>query len=202
VRKALEAEFLVQLKILSKELGWGFLKPTPFKRVGDWFVDVNPSIYRDEVKAHISLNIKPFDIDDMLSRMTFGEGMDQQPLSLRARGPLCLTTPCLEMKLPAEGPVEEMVRISRLFLEESEKIAQGYDLDAFISFVGEIDERRGVNMNAVAARVLQGDFVRARQLVNAGLQRGDKGNLGRMTTDGKFLWFFDLADKWLAQRDI
>ena len=198
-RKALETEFLLSCKALGKELGWGFSKPTLFRRIDSWFVYITPGIYRDERKAHLSLSIKPFAIDDLLSRMMFGGGIPDKPLSRRTGGPLCLVVPIEYRDLPACGPLDLMLDVTRSFLLAAEEKARAYDLDNFIADHGEFDRRGHVYTNAVAARVLQGNLERARELVSLAIANAEEGNLGTWSPGWNITSFFQFADKWLEE---
>ena len=186
-RRELEKKFLAIFKNLAKSRGWEFLKPTAFRQIGDWFVTLDPSIYLDEVKAHIGFKIKPISIDSLITEIAHGRPLDRHPLSLLARGPHCLTSDYLTEPLPPTGPADLMLSHAEGFMAEVEKIAQSFSLEDFYKFESRESSRGDVSQNALMAKVIAGDFVEARKLIEQSRKVGLSG-FTRTPLDQIELW--------------
>ena len=186
-RRELEKEFLAAFKTLAKSCGWDFLKPTAFRQIGDWFVSLDPSIYRDEVKAHVGFKIKPITIDSLITEIAYGRPLERHPLSLLARGPHCLTLDYVTEPLPPNGPVDLMLSHAEGFMAEAEKIAQSFTLEDFYAFESRERPRGDVSQNALMAKLIVGDFVEVRKLIERARKVGLSG-FTRTPLDQIDLW--------------
>ena len=136
-RRALEKQLLPAFKQQTKEDGWGYLKPTAFRRVGEWFVAVNPIVYTERYRTALQATVKPFAIDDLMSRICGFEGLENAALSLRARGPHCLVLPMWTIDIESNGSLPDMLNAAAAFLRDVVARVNALALTDFVSFAGE-----------------------------------------------------------------
>jgi hypothetical protein len=195
-RKELSKAFDASFKIEAKQAGWGYIKPTAFKRIGDWFVCLNPSISTEAERAQLMGTVKPFAIDDLMSKILGFGGLEGTPLSLRARGPYSLVVPMFTTSIEAGGRVDAMVGLASDFMREIEPRAGQLTYEDFITFV---DDRPSgtVGDNQVAARILAGRKEEALSLCESAIASKQHGSNARVTEDGQIVSFFELARHWI-----
>ena len=198
-RRGLEKAFQSGLKLQAKATGWGYLKPSFFKRIGDWFVDLHPTFWTDAERSKISACVKPFAIDDLMSRILGFEGLDGPPLSLRARGPHCLVRPMFDRSVECGGDVDRMLDIAADFSIVVTSDVKALSLDDFIDFTADDVPEGQVSVNQVGALILAGRSEEAVVLCNKAVAARQWGGPARTSADGRIVGFFELARAWLQK---
>jgi hypothetical protein len=198
-RKTLEKSFEASLRIAAKNAGWSYLKPTPFARYGEWFVSISPLIWTDEIKAQAQANIKPFGIDDLMSRILCFGSLAEKPLSLRARGPYCLVRSMLTSDIERGGNVDLMIGATLEFMKETASILENLTMDQFIEFCRDDRPIGMISDNLVAALILANRTPEARVLCDEAIANNQMGSNGRSIEDGRIVGFFELATRWMNQ---
>jgi hypothetical protein len=197
-RRVLAKAFDNAWKREAKLAGWGYLKPTSFKLIGDWFVAINPTISTERFASDISATVKPFLIDDLMSRLMGFDGLDGKPLSLRARGPHCLVVPMFRCSIEEEGDLPDMVKTALEFLNSIPSRIAATTLEDFIAIAAPPSGQ--VSANQVAALILGGREQEAADLCKDAIAKKQWGGPGRITEDGKVITFFQLALRWIGDR--
>jgi len=192
-RRDLAKAYHEAFKKEARSSGLSYLKPTPFKRLGDWFVAFYPSIWTDEVKAEISANVKPYAIDDLFGDILGYPSLVGEPVSLRARGPHCLTLPMFSAAIESDGDVEAMVQKSKVFMEETLARVPTLTIDEFIDFSGVDRPAERVSENQVVAMILAGRRDEAARLCELAVARKQTSSLSGFTPDGERAGLFSLA---------
>ena len=200
-RRELDKAFQAAHKQQAKAAGQGYLKPTAFKRIGEWFVTLDPVIYTDAARAELQATVKPFAIDDLISRILGFDGLDGSPLSLRARGPHALVLPIWTRDIETGGNVEAMLSLSADFAEEVASKVQSLSLVNFIEFISKDGPAGQVSYNHVAAMILANRPDEALVLCEKAVASKQWGGPARVTEDGRMVGFFELAMGWLRRKD-
>ena len=199
-RKAIVKAFDGRFRAWAKARKWGYLKPTAFLKASEWFVDFSPGINTDIHRAVLSCKVKPFALDDLVSRILLFEGLDGKPLSLRARGPHCLVRPMFDVSVENEiDDVNAILKIAEKFSDEALGQIASLTLDDFIAFCGDGFAER-VSIEQVAALILANRNDEALHLCEKAILTKQWGGPARMTDDGKLIGFFELARRWIGQR--
>lgn len=201
-RRSLEKAFQTAHKQQAKSAGWGYLKPTAFKRIGEWFVTLDPIIWTDAERAQLQATIKPFAIDDLMSHIMGHGGLDGSPLSLRARGPHTLVIPMWTQDIEAEGNIDAMLRLSADFAEEVCAKVQSLLLDDFIEFVSRDYPVGKVKCELVAAMILNNRLGDALTLCEQAIATKQWGGPARVTEDGRIIGFFEFAKLWINRTEM
>lgn len=198
MRRDLAKAYHEAFKKRARSSGFSYLKPTPFKRVGDWFVDFYPSIWTDEVKAEISAHVKPYAIDDLFADILGYSSLAGTPLSLRARGPHCLTLPMFSAAIESGGNVEDMVRKSMDFMEMTLARVQTLTIDEFIDFSGMDRPPERVSENQVVAMILAGRRDEAARLCELAVAQKQTSSRSGFAPNGERTGLFSLALRSLS----
>lgn len=196
-RRSIEPAFNQAFRVRTKSIGWGYLKPTAFKQLGEWFVAFHPVIWSDERRAQLSANIKPFAIDELMSRIMGFGSLEGSPLSLRARGPYCLVRPIRTASIESDGNIDAMLLASSSFMDEAVSFLDVLSLDDFVEFSRDDVPAGKISVNAVAALILAGRTDEALEASEAAIAAKQSDGPARMTEDGHILSFFDLAKRWI-----
>jgi hypothetical protein len=197
-RKAIEPAFNQAFKTAAKAKGWSYLKPTAFKQIGEWFVAFDPVVWTDERLAELWANIKPFEIDELMSRIMGFKGLAAHPLSLRARGPHCVVRPMRTISIESGGDVDAMLRISSDFMDDTISFLSTLSLADFVEICREDLPAGQVSANFVAALVLSGRREEALEACESAISSKQWGGPARMTDDGRMYSFFEFAKRWIA----
>jgi hypothetical protein len=196
-RRELQKMFDAAWKREAKAAGWGYLKPTSFKRIDEWFVYLDPEISTERNSSKISATVKPFAIDDLMSRILGFEGLDGTSLSLRARGPHCLVVPMFSSPIEGDGGLDRMIELAAEF---SETIPARVDALTLVDFADFSAAPTGhVSTNQVAALILAGKEAEATNLCDLAISLKQWGGPARSTVDGKIVSFFHLARRWIDE---
>lgn len=197
-RKALASEVDAAFKAAARARKWGYLKPTAFLRFDDWFVSFDLTVSTEARRSEIQVKIKPFALDDLVSRIMLHDGLDGTPLSLRARGPHCLVVPYFSQSIENDREdAEAMVEAAVGFAEASLKRIETLTLNDFIEFSR--NPSGNVSVNQVAALILAGRNDEALQLSEAAILAKQWGGPARITEGGQMVGFFELARRWLMR---
>ena len=196
-RRELELVFQASFKQETKSAGWGYLKPTPYKRIGEWFITLHPMIWKDAEKAELWAMVKPFGIDDLVSRILGFAGLDGEPLSLRARGPHCLVPPMFTTSIETHGDLGEMVDLAMKFEKMVADRVRTMTLDDFIVFSTDNRPPGKVSLNEAATLILAGRLDQAAALCESAVASKQWGGPARATEAGQVIGFFELALAWL-----
>lgn len=191
-RKALDKSYHPLLKQAAKSAGWGYLKPTPFGLVNDWFVDFHPQISTEAFRATLSSTVKPSKIDDLVSRIMGHEGLTGTPLSLLARGPHVLVVPMFNDSIERDGDPELMTDASLAAMAETRIRLETLKLENFIEFVAD-SPTGNVNVAHVAALILAQRRDEAAMLAERAVAAKQWGGPARVTEDGRLVGFFEMA---------
>ncbi|OWQ94417.1 hypothetical protein CDQ91_15700 [Sphingopyxis witflariensis] len=194
-RRELGKLFDAAWKREAKAAGWGYLKPTSFKRIDDWFVYLDPEISTERNSSKISAAVKPFAIDDLMSRILGFEGLDGTPLSLRARGPHCLVVPMFSSSI--EGDLNRMIELATEFSKTMPVRVEGLTLADFADFSAA--PAGHVSAEQVAALILAGEEEEAAKLCDLAIAIKQWGGPARTTADGKIVSFFHFARQWIDE---
>ena len=200
-RRDLEKSFQAEFKKQSKAAGWSYLKPTAFKRMGEWFVGLNPIIWTDAKRAQLQVTVKPYDLDDLMSRILGFGGLDGSPLSLRTRGPHALVVPIWSHNIESEGDLDKMLSNSTEFIDEVPSKLATLSLDDFIKFVATGGPANSVSYNHVAALILAKHPGEAHALCQQAIASKQWGGPARMTESGQIIGFFELTKQWLEEHE-
>ncbi|WP_423601988.1 hypothetical protein [Sphingomonas sp. MS122] len=203
LRKAMAIEFDRTFKASSKLRKWGYLKPTAFVRRGAWFVAFHPTIWVDARRSELGISVKPFALDDLVSRIMLHDGLDDTPLSLRARGPHCLVRPMFVGSIESDGrDVREMDALANRFADESLDRVAGMTLDDFIEFTRDDVPPGKASVNHVAALILVGRHREAMQLCDMAISTKQWGGPARIDERGATTGFFELAGRWIGREAL
>jgi hypothetical protein len=196
-RRNLEKEFLPAFKQQAKSQGWGYLKPTAFQCVGEWFVSINPVVYTETRRTELQATVKPFAIDDLMSRICGFDGLEGTALSLRARGPHCLVLPMWTIDIDSDRDLAKMLDASAAFFSAVASKVNNLTLADFVSFVGEGAAPGQISYNHVAALILAQRDNEALVLCRRANEIKQWGGPAKVTEDGRMIGFFELASAWL-----
>jgi len=200
-RRELEKAFQPAFKQEAKAAGWGYLKPTSFKRIDEWFVSLNPVIWTDSNRFQLQVNVKPFMIDDLMSRIIGFEGLDGTHLSLRARGPHCLVTPMFIEDISSETDFDRMlVRSTEVMASLNGRIGS-LSVNDFVEFAANGVPPDHVGYNHVAALILAERSEEALSLCERAMAIKQWGGPARVREDGQMIGFFELAAKWIRRTE-
>jgi hypothetical protein len=199
-RRDMEALIHKEFKTDSKTRKWGYLKPSAFNKLGDWFVCIQPMIWTDEVKSQIWACVKPYAIDDLISKILGFDGLDGSPLSLRARGPHCLVRPMVISSIESDGDVDLMMSLTRKFFLEFDGKISALSLNDFIAFSHDDVPVGKVSVNETAALILADRGEEASRLCDQAIDSKQLGGPSRVTEDGRIIGFFELTKQWLRER--
>lgn len=183
----------------AKAAGWGYLKPTSFKRIHDWFVYLDPEISTERNSSKISATLKPFAIDDLMSRILGFEGLDGASLSLRARGPHCLVVPMFSSSIEGDGGLDRMIELAVEFSKTIPVRVEALTLTDFADFSAA--PAGHVSANQVAALILAGKGEEAAKLCDLAISIKQWGGPARSAADGKVVSFFHLARQWIDEHE-
>lgn len=197
-RRELAKAFDDAWKREAKLSGWGYLKPTSFKSIGEWFVYMNPTISTERFASDISATVKPLLIDDLMSRIMGFDGLDGTPLSLRARGPHCLVVPMFSCSIEKEGDLADMVEAGLDFLNSMPSRIAATTMEDFIAIAA--SPLGQVSANQVAALILGGREQEAADLCRDAIAANQWGGPARTTAEGKVVTFFHFALRWIGER--
>jgi hypothetical protein len=197
-RKQMEKDLVLLLKRDAKAHGWRYADKTIFRQQGDWFVDGMLIVYSDRWLTEIQISVKPFALDDIVSRILGFGGLDGTPLSLRSRGPHCLVLPIDKLNVEERGSdVGLMADRIWAFAEAKLGEIERMTLDDFIA-----SERShnasGIRQELVAALILAERLEEAKALCETALAAKQWGGSARTTSEGRIVGFFELARAWAA----
>jgi len=197
-RRELEKLFDAAWKREAKAAGWGYLKPTSFKRMDKWFVYIDPAISTERKSSKINATVKPFAIDDLMSRILGFQGLDATPLSLRARGPHCLVVPMFSSSIESDGDLARMIELAAEFLMTMPARIEALTLRNFADFSA--SPTGNVSAAQVAALILAGEKAEAAKLCDQAASSEQWGGPARLTEDGKIISFFQFARRWIEDQ--
>jgi hypothetical protein len=197
-RRDLEKLFHAGLKQQAKATGWGFLKPTSFRRMGEWFVTVDPVVWTDAERSQLHIKVKPFVIDDLMAKIMSLKGLDDTPLSLRARGPHCLVRSMFVTDVEAGGDIDKMLELSSVVFEEVESKIDLLSIDDFIVFSVDDVPSGKMSVNQIAALILAQRSDEARTLCEQAIEANQQGGPSRITDCGQIVSFFECCVRWLS----
>jgi len=195
-RKQLEKDLALLIKRDAKARGWGYADKTIFRRQGDWFIHATPIVSSERRHTDFQVTVKPFALDDIVSRILGFNGLDGAPLSLRSRGPHCLVLPLYALDIEDEGAdVGRMAE--RLWAFADDKLAEvdQMTLDDFIAFARGDNPSR-INQEIVAALILAKRLEEAKTLCETAIAAKQWSGSARMTQDGRLVGFFEFARAW------
>lgn len=197
-RRELVKSFDVAWKPKAKAAGWGYVKPTSFTKIGDWFVYLDPMISTERNASVVSATVKPFLIDELISRILGFEGLDGAPLSLRARGPHCLVIPMFTCAIESGGDLSRMIELAAEFSESMPARVEVLTLNDFIALAA--PPAGQISVNQVAALILAGREEEASAFCDLAIAAKQWGGPARVTADGKIVSFFHFASQWIEER--
>ncbi|MFK0299908.1 hypothetical protein ACIQTU_11905 [Brevundimonas sp. NPDC090276] len=200
MRRELAKSFDAAWKPRAKAAGWGYIRPTSFKQIGEWFVYVDPQISTERNRSEITATFKPFYIDDLISRIMGFNGLDEAPLSLRARGPHCLVIPMYTSSIERDGNLGEMIEAAEIFLTSLRTRVEALTLDDFIAFTAPAAGQ--VSANQVAALIMAGRDEEADALCKLAIAIKTWGGPARVASDGRMVSFFELAARWIECKKV
>jgi hypothetical protein len=198
-RRELEKAFQASLKQQVKAAGWGYIKPTSYKRIGEWLVALHPVVWTDAERSEMWAWVKPFPIDDLISRILGFEGLDGKPLSLLARGPHCLVRPMYICAVESGGDLNRMTGLASEFSKKVTASVEALALGDFIAFTADDVPVGKVSVNQVAALILAGRSDEATALCEKAVAAKQWGGPARAAADGSVVGFFELALAWLRK---
>jgi hypothetical protein len=199
-RSQFEKQLLAAVGLAVRGTPWKKNGNQIFARVGDCFVALDLSVYRNDVRTSAALSFKPMDLDPILWDILGIDENQALPLSFRASGAFtCTAVPMHECDLEQPGQTPDQVAAAALqLLNSSGKLHEmrlgSARFSELVAAHPNHVQRGAYAITLVTALIHEGSEAEALELARA-YSTGAKSSCAQMTSGGTS--FHELAVRWI-----